>query len=360
MGVLNKINVLRRAITHGLTQNIGKSYADQGITLVNRNEIKRVLICRPNGRLGNILLITPFVQELEETFPNCKIDLFVKGTLATVIFENYDHISRIIELPKKPFSNLLKYFSVWISLKRYKYDIAINVDQGSSSGRLGVKFSNSKFKFFGDLPSSANLYYRDYAHIAKYPIYHFRDYLTKLGFDKKENHIAPLDLKLTSFEIAQGKKTLNNLVHHNYKKTICLFTYATGAKCLPETWWEDFYANLKAQYKNFNIIEILPIENVSQIGFKAPVFYSKDIREIGALIASTDIFIGADSGIMHLASAVHTPTVGLFSVSNLKKYEPYYNNSIGVDVNSFSEKDYFKIFNTILDNGKSGVYYKAI
>jgi len=359
MGVLSKINVVRRALTHGLTRNIGKSNTEQGITLVNKNEIKRILICRPNARLGNLLLITPFVQELEETFPNCKIDLFVKGSLAPIIFENYNSISRIIQLPKKPFNNLLKYFSVWVSLKKHKYDIAINVDQGSSSGRLGVKFSNSKFKFFGDLPFSANLYYGDYAHIAKYPIYHFRDYVTKLGFEKKENPIAPLDLKLTSFEIAEGKKTLNSLVN-NYKKTICLFTYATGAKCLQETWWDDFYANLKSEYENYNIIEILPIENVSQIDFKAPTFYSKDIREIGAVITNADLFIGADSGIMHLASSVHTPTVGLFSVSNLKKYEPYNNNSIGVDVNNLTKKDYFKIINKILNDGKGDVYFKAI
>ncbi len=360
MGLLSKINVLRRALTRSLTKNIGKSNAEQNITLVNRNEIKRILICRPNARLGNLLLITPFVQELEETFPNCKIDLFVKGFLAPIIFENYNSISQIIKLPKKPFSNLLQYFNVWVSLKKHQYDIAINVDQGSSSGRLAVKFSNSKFKFFGDLPFSANLYYGDYVHIAKYPIYNFRDYLTKLGFEKRENHIAPLDLKLTSVEIAEGKKALSNLVGYNYKKTISIFTFATGTKCLSETWWQDFYANLKSRYENYNIIEILPIENVSQIGFKAPTFYSKEIREIGAIIANTDLFIGADSGIMHLASSVHTPTVGLFSVSDLKKYEPYDNNSIGVDVNDFSERDYFKIFNAILDNGRSDIYSKAI
>ena len=359
MGVLSKINVFRRALMHGLTKNIGKQNSEQGIVLVNKNEIKRVLICRPNARLGNLLLITPFVQEIEQTFPNCKIDLFVKGTLAPVIYENYDQISKIIELPKKPFKNLLKYFSVWISLKKQKYDITINVDQGSSSGRLATKFSNSKHKFFGDLPFSANLYYGDYAHIAKYPIYHFRDYITKLGLEKRDSRIAPLDLKLTSFEIAEGKKILKNLVN-NSKKTICVFTYATGTKCLPESWWEDFYATLKSEYENYNIIEILPVENVSQIGFKAPAFYSKDIREIGAVIANADLFIGADSGIMHLASAVQTPTIGLFSVSNQKKYEPYDNNSIGIGVNTSSKKEYLKAINTILDNGKSEIYSKAI
>lgn len=359
MGVSSKINVFRRALMHGLTKNIGKQNSEQGIILVNKNEIKRVLICRPNARLGNLLLITPFVQEIEQTFPNCKIDLFVKGTLAPVIYENYDQISKIIELPKKPFSNLLKYFSVWISLKKQKYDIAINVDQGSSSGRLATKFSNSKHKFFGDLPFSANLYYGDYAHIAKYPIYHFRDYITKLGLEKRDSNIAPLNLKLSSFEIAEGKKTLKSLVN-NSKKTICVFTYATGTKCLPESWWEDFYASLKSEYENYNIIEILPIENVSQISFKAPTFYSKDIREIGAVIANADLFIGADSGIMHLASSVQTPTIGLFSVSNQKKYEPYDNNSIGLDVNTHSEKEYLKAINAILINGKSEIYSKAI
>lgn len=359
MGILSKVNILRRTLMRSLTKNIGKTNGEEAITLVNKDEIRRILICRPNARLGNLLLITPFVQELEKTFPNCKIDLFVKGFLAPIIFENYDSVDRIIKLPKKPFSNLFQYFSVWVSLKKYKYDIAINVDHGSSSGRLGVKFSNSKFKFFGDLPFSANLYYGDYAHIAKYPIYHFRDYLTKLGFEKRDESIAPIDLRLTADEIEEGKKTLQNLVN-NYKKTICVFTYATGAKCLSESWWEEFYGNLKAEYENYNIIEILPIENVSQIGFKAPTFYSKDVREIGAVIANTDLFIGADSGIMHLASAVHTPTVGLFSVSNLKKYEPYDNNSIGVDVNNFSESEYFKVINTILDSGKTGIYSKAI
>jgi muconolactone delta-isomerase len=67
--------------------------------------------------------------------------------------------------------------------------------------------------------------------------------------------------------------------------------------------------SLKAEYSNYNIIEVLPVENVSQIGFKAPTFYSKDVREIGALMANTEVFI--DSGIMHLASASKVST-GLF------------------------------------------------
>ncbi|MDA6070938.1 glycosyltransferase family 9 protein [Flavobacterium sp. AC] len=359
MGILKKINVFRRSLMRNLTKNIGKASSQEDIILVDKTDIKRILICRPNGRLGNLLLITPLVQEVTEIFPNCKVDLFVKGTLAPIIFENYDNIDKIIDLPKKPFKNLLKYLNVWISIKRQKYDIAINVDQNSSSGRLAVQFSNAKYKFYGDSAEESQNVKNDYDHIAKYPVYNFRYYLTKLRFPKSNKIVAPLDLKLSSAEIINGKNIINSIVH-NTKRTICIFTYATGEKCLSEEWWENFYAQLKDEYQNYNIIEILPVENVSQIGFKAPTFYSKDIREIGAIIASADLFIGADSGIMHLASSVQTPTIGLFSVSNIKKYEPYDNSSIAIDVNLSTKKEYFKIINSILNNGKLSIYSDAM
>lgn len=359
MSFLNKINDYRRGVMRGLTKNIGKRKTELDIILVDKTEIKRVLICRPNGRLGNLLLITPLVQEVTEIFPNCKIDLFVKGTLAPVIFENYDSVNKIIDLPKKPFKSLLKYIKVWISIKRQNYDLAINVDQNSSSGRLAVQFSNAKYKFFGDLIDESQLVKSDYDHIAKYPVYNFRHYLTKLRLAQSNKLVAPIDLKLSSSEIAEGKKILSDLVQ-NTKRTICIFTFATGAKCLSEDWWNDFYTQLKEEYTDFNIIEILPVENVSQIGFVAPTFYSKDIREIGSVIANADLFIGADSGIMHLASAVQTPTIGLFSVSNIKKYEPYDNCSVAIDVNLYAKKDYIKTINSILNNGKLGIYSDAI
>lgn len=359
MGLLKEINVFRRSLMRNLTKNIGKASSQEDIILVDKKDIKRILICRPNGRLGNLLLITPLVQEVTEIFPNCKVDLFVKGTLAPIIFQNYDHIDKIIDLPKKPFKSLLKYLNVWISIKRQKYDIAINVDQNSSSGRLAVQFSNAKYKFFGDSNEQFQPTKIDYDHIAKYPVYNFRYYLTKLRFSKSNKIVAPLNLKLSSSEIINGKDILNSIVH-NTKRTICIFTYATGEKCLAEDWWENFYTQLKEEYKNYNIIEILPVENVSQIGFQAPTFYSKDIREIGAVIANTDLFIGADSGIMHLASAVKTPTIGLFSVSNIKKYEPYDNSSVAIDVNLCTKKEYFKIINSILNNGKLSIYSDAI
>lgn len=346
MKVSRKINQFRRNIMHGLTHNIGKQSTAKNTGKLP--EIKKILISRPNGRLGNLLLITPLLQEVTTTFPDCKIDLLVKGGLAPIIFKNYPNIDKIIQLPKKPFKSLGKYIASWILIRRKKYDLVINVSRNSSSGRLSTQFSNSKLKFFGD--NDGEIKCNDQMHIAKYPVYNLRSFLIQLGFTKNENPIPSLDLKLSDSEIIEGKKVLQEIVK-NDRKTICIFTYATGEKCYSEDWWEKFYIALKEKYSEYNIIEVLPIENISRINFKAPTFYSKDIREIGALIANTDLFIGADSGIMHLASSVHTPTLGLFSITKLEIYEPYNNSSLGIKTCNCSMEDFMKVAAGILAIG---------
>lgn len=341
------INQFRRTITQKLTKKIANSSVKYNFNEVNKPNIANVLIIRTNKRLGNLLLITPLVQDIISTFPNCKIDLLVKGTLAPVIFKNYDNVNQIILIPNKPLKELAKYLKCIKIIKKNRYDLVINVDKNSSSGRLATKYANSKFKFFGDFDEEIQLKNTDYEHIAKYPIYSYRDNLIQLGYDVTNKPIPSLNLKLSHSEIEEAKEIVKKLVL-NDKKTICLFTYATADKCLPESWWEEFYEKLKTKYPNFNIIEVLPFENVSKIGFKAPSFYSKSIREIGSFISNTELFIGADSGIMHLACAAQTPTLGLFSVSNLNKYQPYTNSSFGINTTQKSIDECLDIVNEML------------
>lgn len=332
---------------HSITKNIGKSYTNPIVDPSKKLEVKKVLIIRPNHRLGNQLLLIPIVQEVINTFPSCKIDLFVKGGVANPVFQNYKKVNKIIQLPKKPFNNLLKYIMVWVSIKRTHYDLVINGDKNSSSGRLLTQISKGTFKVFGDVHEDIQAKYPDYTHISKYPIYNLRRYLEKLGFPENKSNLPLLNIKLDSDEITKGKVILDDIIK-NDKKTICIYTNATGAKCYSEDWWETFYSRLLKEYPDYNIIEMLPIENISKINFKAPNFYSKDIREMGAIIKNTSIFIAADNGVMHLASASLTPTVGFFSVTQSSIYAPYGNGSMALNTNETSIDDWIKSINSIL------------
>lgn len=324
------INQKRRVIMHNITKRVGSSYVEPTAEVGKRITIKTVLIIRPNHRLGNQLLTTPLVQEVEHTFPNCKIDLFVKGGVAYPVFKNYKSIDKIYQLPRKPFSNLFKYLMCWVSIKRKKYDMVINGDKDSSSGRLLTNLAKAPLKVFGDVHEDIQNTYSDYLHISKYPVYNLRRYLSKLGYSEEKKPLPVLNLKLSETEVKKGIEILNRLIK-NKKPTICIYTNATGNKCYSEAWWESFYLKLQDEFsETYNIIEMLPIENISKINFKAPHFYSKDIREMGGIIANTSVFIAADNGVMHLASAALTPTVGLFSRDNQAIYGPYGNGSIAL------------------------------
>lgn len=326
-----KINALRRSLMRGLTKNIGKSNAD---IKNNQNiKIKRILISRPNHRLGNLLLLTPLVQEVIKTFPDSKIDLFVKGGVTPIIYKNYENIDRYIQLPKKPFSNLGKYIKGWFQLKFRKYDLAINSNPGSSSGRLSILATNSTFKFFGDHDEELNSKYQDYNHDAKKTIYNLRKFLTELGYPENTSELPSLKIILDKEELETGKENLLKIVQ-NDKKTICLFTNATGAKIYSEDWWEAFYDKLKSTFPDYNIIELLPVENISKLNFKIPNFYSTDIREMGGFLANCALFIAADNGVMHLASSVNVPAIGLFKVTDETMYKPYNDKSFSINTNN--------------------------
>lgn len=350
MSFKGQVNHIRRKIMRGLTSNIGRSSLKKYAGKKHNIEIERVLINRPNSRLGNQLLVMPLVQEIVDTFPECKIDLFVRGGLSPILYEQYENVDRIIRLPGKPFKELPAYIKVWFTLRKYRYDMVINVDKSSSSGRLATLFTRGKIKFFCDAYENVKSNYAGIRHIAKFPVYNLRFFLNSLGFKASQNPVHNLDIKLTDDELKRGKELLDDLVSSD-RKTISIYTFATGSKCYSREWWYKVYTELVDTFGDkYNILEVLPAENVSQIDFKAPSFYSRNIRDIAALIANTEVFIGADSGIMHLASSSQTPTVGLFAFTDTEVYEPYGNGSIAIDTNVTDVNHIIKIADKILSD----------
>lgn len=330
MNIGRRINDARRFVMHRVAEGIGKTNLSKGT--IDSAQVKRILISRPNHRLGNQLLLTPLIQELCNRFPGCKIDLFVKGNAGPTIFQNYTAVDRIMKLERKPFNHLLNYLRGWTQLQKSTYDLVINVIYNSSSGRIAAQFARGRFKLFCEEDPEILKQFPDAVHMAQYPVYYLRKYLPGVS---NSSPVPRVDLKLNETELRAGAAKLHEIVP-NTRRSISIFTFATGDKMYDTAWWEKFYAALVEAFPNHNLVEVLPVENVSQLNFKAPSFYSKDIREICALIANTDVFIGADSGMMHLASASLTPTLGLFAVTKSELYAPYGGGSRAVNTQEMS------------------------
>jgi heptosyltransferase III len=315
-------DILRKSIVRFLTKGHHNTpnFIDAPVT--------RILVVRPNHRLGNQLLLTPLLQEIEKIYPAAKVSILVKGNAAPVIFKSYK-FERVFQLPRRPLREPIRYLLILFRMLMVTYDIAFNAVPGSSSGRLFTTWANARVKFIGD-KSFLNLDSKDAAHMGKFPVYAFR----RLSFGAMRSITADqvycLNIKLTGSELREGYEVLRNLFN-NRKPTIVLYTYATRNKIYSDTWWHEFYDKLKHRFPGKNFLEILPVENISQLSFSIKNFYSRDIREIASVIANSAVFIGADSGIMHLASSSGTPTVGLFKVTAIDSYTPYGNGSFAID-----------------------------
>ena len=158
-----------------------------------------------------------------------------------------------------------------------------------------------------------------------------------------------MDLKLSEQEIKKGKEILQELFSNN-KKTIVIFTYATGNKMFSKQSWQSLYEDLQESFSGYNILEVLPKENVSQVDFSAVHYYSQDLREIATIIENTEVFIGADCGMMHLAASTNTTTIGLFSVTDPEVYRPYGNKNISISINEFYNDDVIKEINKVINS----------
>jgi heptosyltransferase-3 len=342
MSIGRRINDARRFVMHGVAKGIGKTNLSE--TSIDPSQVKRVLISRPNHRLGNQLLLTPLLQELSNSFPGCKIDLFVKGFAGPTIFQNYTAVDRIMKLERKPFNHLFNYLRGWTQLQKTSYDLVINVVHNSSSGRIAAQFARGRFKLFCEEDPALLAQHPDAVHMAKYPVYYLRKYLP---VSKEALPIPRVDLKLSADELRAGAAKLHEIVP-NTRKSISIFTFATGDKMYDTSWWEKCYEALQQAFPDHNIVEVLPVENVSQLNFKAPSFYSKDIREISAFIANTEVFVGADSGMMHLASASLTPTLGLFAVTKSDVYAPYGGGSQAVNTGETSIQQLIQLVRDVM------------
>jgi len=336
MRKFNRINRIRKRLTSTFRKNLPEI---QAASIDRPENVKCVLLIRPNHRLGNQLLVTPLLQEATTIFPNAKIDLFLKGNAGINIFKNFKSVDRILRLPKKHFKEFTHYFTSFWCLKNREYDVVINVSLGSSSGKLATHHARSKIKLSNeDLTNTIKEKYPDAKHMAKSGVYRLRAALKGdiEGLDKKP--IPNLSLALTDDELKKANDIIKQKVGDT-QKIISIFTHATGEKKLSKEWWHAFYYRLKKEFPDYEILEILPIENISSIDFKAPSYYGKDIRMISAVVQQTDLFVGTDSGIMHLADSTKTPCIGLFSISRPQVYAPYSKGSFAFDVQNATIDD---------------------
>lgn len=324
----------RWGIARGALQTVFRS-ADASLLKPGElatKEIFRILVLRPNHRLGNVLMLTPLIREIESTFPGAEVDVLVAGAAGRDVFSNFVSVRRVHALPHYALRHLIQVLRTIIELRRFRYDLIIDPCADSNSNRLLTSLLKARYALGVPLRTSAAYAHWSQrmnsapAHMAIFPVYLLRHALAQ-SCAAASGKYPGLDIRLTKAEQTAGRHILNTLLGCRNRPSsqirIGIFANATGAKRFDESWWLQFIGTLVARRKEYTIIEIVAADARSRLDASFPAYYSTDARKLAALISNLDCFISADCGVMHLACASGTRTIGLFSVTDPSRYEPY-------------------------------------
>ncbi len=285
----------------------------------------KILVISSN-LIGDTILSTGVIRSFRKKYPNSKFT-FVIGPSAKSIFKNFKSVEKIITISKK------KYNKHWLDIIYNCYGVQWDIIIDFRSSLLSY-FLNHKKKFIFK---------------KKFNVNHVQQLSNFFGFNCSE-----LFIETNQEEEGIVSKTISN----KYK----YFVIFPGGNWVPKIWNVNNYNTLllKILSKNNNIKFILVgsreeekiyyNEIIKNIDSKYIInLFGESLTQTAAYMKKSDLFIGNDSGLSHMASATKLKSLILFGPTNDKIYGPFQKDSHVVRTKE--NYDYFKTIN--IDKTKS-------
>lgn len=324
------INDMRRRVARRLMRLFFGSHGQPTSEPLPANGIYRILVCHISHSLGNTLLLTPLLAELERVYPAAEIDILTRSPVAKDVYGRFFGVQNIFKLPAHGVGHPFQFFSTMGRMRKIRYDLAIDADPLSQSGRLLTLLSNSTYtlgfsspKKHGEITHAVPLP----SHLeskGRRPVYLLR---SAMGRDTTAEYPVP-DIRLNQSERQAGRDALSRSlaaagIESPGRGIIGIFANATGPKLLGEAWWTRFLQVLETQHPDCRIVEIVPASGRSMLSSKYPAYFSSDLRKLASVLSGLAVYISADCGIMHLACASDVTTMGIFTATSGGEWGPY-------------------------------------
>jgi heptosyltransferase-2 len=273
--------------------------------------------------LGDLMFAMPFFKELRKNFPAARIDLVINSSFHSIM-EGNSNFDDIYAYNKK-WSNKqsLKFAR---ELGRNSYDLGINI-HGSWRTALLLKLINPSFTIgYGGqgrgLFLNRELKQPENQHMVNV----YLDFLRKMDLNVETG--LPY-LEVTDKAKNEINKKLENWGIGTKAKLIALNTAGTWPT---KRWSIEGFARLgdMLNRKYGKVIMVgspsdLPRveEIVKRMETESIIATGKtSLKELASLLARCNLVISNDSGPVHVAAAVGTPTITIFGPSDDVKYRP--------------------------------------
>jgi ADP-heptose:LPS heptosyltransferase len=322
---------LRRAARqHGgrlLAAVVGREPANPPLDAAS---LRRIVVVRMNGRMGNTLFLTPLLTAISHALPAATIDLVVLYPEAGELLRGLPGVGRVMVLPHKGWWRLRRSLATLRAIRSERYDLAIDPSPDSLGGRLALMFCRARSRLgFGGRNQWAALTHAvdvppGMVHEALRPLA-LLDLLPQPPGPRPE---ARLRLALGGSELEAGRERIEASLaacavdRPPGRPVIGFFAYARGSKSLGAEWWQRFWQRFLVLEPGAIPLEVLPSAACPPVLQGRPALHLASPRQLAATMASMQLFVSADTGPMHLASSTRVPVAALFGPTAPARFGP--------------------------------------
>ena len=275
----------------------------------------KVLVIQQRYGIGDMLIFLPYLKAIAEK-NNVKISLLAKKTSrSSDLFQGENFIDEIINLDTTN-DGILGFLKLSKEIKKRKFN-KVYIFNGSIRYKLLAIFSGIK-----------NIY--------QYPLFTSRDVIFQTAKVFTENHVGKI-LSTEPHLIIKKEDILNAKNKYNMgeqTKNIVLGISASGPT---KRWGIENYIKLVTHLNNYkkcrffivagkNDTEIVSKIKISKINSYCETLENLSILNILPIIKNCNLYVGNDTGFMHISAALGVKSIGIFTDSPAYSYSGYSKN----------------------------------
>ena len=293
-------------------------------------DIHSILLWMPNW-IGDVILTLPSLQSLRRAYPKARITVVVKPPSDELLL-GHPAINTVLPLPSGPEAVFWKRINFARSLKKYQFDVGIVIPNSfgaafllsltGAKNRLGYNTDGRDILLTHPITTTNHL------KKSQYRVEYYFKIFSPLKMDIPDTVFSPVVKQEGDLSVREA------LLNIGLDEDEEFITLHPGTSKVERSWHVERFGILcqkifKADGKKLVLLGTKSEEDMlNRIKDYCPpgkvkVIPPMNLRVLAGVLKKSRIFIGNDSGMMHLAAMVGTPIVGIFGPGNPNTSGPY-------------------------------------
>ncbi len=281
--------------------------------------------------IGDLIITTPALDALREALPDATLDLLIPAHTASII-ENTGLVDNIIIIDRQALNQSRGFFALGnlgliYNLRHNRYDAVIffhhfTLRLGTIKFALIAMLTGAKRRI--GLQNGKGWFLTESILDEGFGAKHQAQYwLDLVGLLSADTAFRPTKINIQSEAPSLFKSSKMTVVIHP----------GSGGYSLARRWDAVHFAAVADTLQTNHNVQVVMVgtehdntQAVIQAMQTIPIDLTgktQSLSELAAVIQQADLFIGADSGVMHVASATRTPIVAIFGPSNPQAWHPW-------------------------------------